>query len=143
MGCSRHKLQARKKQLETFSLDDDAELLTGQSIVKFAFKNTEQPVTSWIEMYQKVIQILYAEDKTIITKLAISKSDKISIYFSTNMNAFQRYIQLDDGIYLYKTSSTQSKLYVLKRLFELYNEDPAGLVFYLRDENESDSESES
>ncbi len=132
-----------KKQLETFSLDDDAELLTGQSIVKFAFKNTEQPVTSWIEMYQKVIQILYAEDKTIITKLAISKSDKISIYFSTNMNAFQRYIQLDDGIYLYKTSSTQSKLYVLKRLFELYNEDPAGLVFYLRDENESDSESES
>ncbi len=133
--------KSEKKQLKTFSLDDDAELLTGRSIVKFAFKNTEQPVTSWIEMYQNVMQILYAEDKTIITRLAVSKNDKISIHFSTNTNAFQRYIQLDDGIYLNKTSSTQNKLYVLNNLFKLYNEDPASLVFYLRDENEADSES--
>lgn len=40
------------------------------------------------------------------------------------------------GIYVWTNTSTQSKLSVLSRLFKLYDEDPADLVFYLRDENE-------
>ena len=111
--------------------------LTGRLIAKFTFKNTEQPVTSWVEMFQKVIQILYAEDKAIITKLAMSEEENIDLHFNTNQDAFTKSAEIGDGIYVWTNTSTQSKLSVLSRLFKLYDEDPADLVFYLRDENEA------
>ena len=124
-----------EKQLDTYTLEDEGEL-TGRLIAKFTFKNTEQPVTSWVEMFQKVIQILYAEDKAIITKLAMSEEENIALHFNTNQDAFTKSLEIGDGIYVWTNTSTQSKLSVLSRLFKLYDEDPAELVFYLRDENE-------
>lgn len=125
----------KQKQMDSYTLDDDAEL-TGRLIARFAFKNTEQPVASWVEMFQKVIQILYAEDKAIITKLALSEENNIDLQFSTKPEAFTKSMEVGDGIYVWTNTSTQSKLSVLSRLFKLYDEDPASLVFYLRDENE-------
>ena len=87
-------------------------------------------------MFQKVLQILYAEDKTIITKLALSEEDNIALHFSTKADAFTKSVEIGDGIYVWTNTSTQNKLSVLNRLFKLYDEDPAGLVFYLRDDNE-------
>lgn len=124
-----------EKQLDSYTLEDEAEL-TGRIIARFTFKNTEQPVTSWVEMFQKVIQILYAEDKTIITKLAMSDEDNIALHFNTAPDAFSKGVEIGDGIYVWTNTSTQSKLSVLNRLFKLYDEDPADLVFFLRDESE-------
>lgn len=56
--------------------------MTGRLIAKFTYKNTEQPVKSWVEMYVNVLQILYAEDKSIITKLAYSEEDGLAAHFS-------------------------------------------------------------
>lgn len=127
--------QPEEKQLDSYTLEDEAEL-TGRLIARFTFKNTEQPVTSWVEMFRKVIQILYAEDKTIITKLAMSDEDNIALHFSTMPDAFSKDVEIGDGIYVWTNTSTQSKLSVLNRLFKLYDEDPADLVFFLRDESE-------
>lgn len=127
--------QPEEKQLDSYTLEDEAEL-TGRLIARFTFKNTEQPVTSWVEMFQKVIQILYAEDKTIITKLAMSDEDNIALHFSTMPDAFNKSVEVGDGIYVWTNTSTQSKLSVLNRLFRLYEEEPADLVFFLRDESE-------
>ncbi len=126
-----------EKQLDSYTLEDEGEL-TGRLIAKFTFKNTEQPVSSWVEMFQKVIQILYDEDKTIITKLALSEEDNIALHFSTNQADFTKCLEIGDGIYVWTNTSTQSKLSVLSRLFKLYDEDPTDLVFYLRDGNEAD-----
>ena len=128
-----------EKQLDTYTLEDENEL-TGRLIAKFTFKNTEQPVTSWVEMFQKVIQILYAEDKAIITKLAMSEEENIALHFNTNPDAFTKSVEIGDGIYVWTNTSTQSKLSVLSCLFKLYNEDPSDLVFYLRDENEANED---
>lgn len=125
----------KEKQLDSYTLEDEAEL-TGRLIARFTFKNTEQPVTSWVEMFQKVIQILYAEDKTIITKLAMSDEDNIALHFNTTPDAFSKCVEIGDGIYVWTNTSTQSKLSVLNRLFKLYDEDPADLVFFIRDEAE-------
>ena len=124
-----------EKQLDTYTLEDEDEL-TGRLITKFTFKKTEQPVSSWVEMFQKVIQILYVEDKSIITKLAISEEDNIALHFSTNFGTYAKSVEIADGIYVWSNTSTQSKLFVLNRLFKLYDENPADLVFYLRDDNE-------
>lgn len=128
-----------EKQLDSYTLEDEGEL-TGRLIAKFTFKNTEQPVASWVEMFQKVIQILYEEDKSIITKLAMSEDENIALHFSTNEDAFTKSLEIGDGIYVWTNTSTQNKLSVLNRLFKLYDEDPTDLVFYLRDESEADSD---
>ncbi len=123
------------KQMDSYTLEDETEL-TGRLIARFTFKHTEQPAASWVEMFQKVIQILYAEDKTVITKLALSEEDNIALHFSTKPDAFNKSVEIGDGLYVWTNTSTQSKLSVLSRLFKLYDEDPADLVFYLRDESE-------
>lgn len=123
-----------EKQLDSYTLEDEGEL-TGRQIAKFTFKNTEQPVASWVEMFQKVIRILYAEDKSIITKLAMSEEENIALHFSTSQDTFAKSVEIGDGIYVLTYTSTQSKLSVLSRLFKLYDEDPTDLVFYLRDDN--------
>jgi len=128
--------QPAEKQMDSYSLDDDVEL-TGRLIAKFSYKNTEQPVASWVEMYQKVLQILYAEDKTIITKLALSSEDNIALHFSMNESDFTKCAEIGDGIYVWTNTSTQSKLSALSRIFNLYGADQTDLVFYLRDENEA------
>ena len=125
-----------EKQLDTFTLDDDAPL-GGRLIARFSYKNTEQPVSSWIEMFQKVLQILYAEDKSILTKLAISKEDNLSRNFTMNESEFTQSVEIGDGIFVWTNNNTISKLSVLQRVFKLYNTDPTDLVFYLRDENDA------
>lgn len=125
-----------EKQLDSYTLDDDTSL-SGRLIARFSYKNTEQPVSSWVEMFQKVLQILYAEDKSIITKLAASTDDNIALHFSMNESVFTKSVEIGDGIFVWTNTSTQSKLSVLNRVFKLYDADPTDLVFYLRDEKES------
>lgn len=125
-----------EKQMDSYTLDDDASL-SGRLIARFSYKNTEQPVSSWVEMFQKVLQILYAEDKSVITKLAASTEDNVALHFSMNESDFTKSVEIGDGIFVWTNTSTQSKLSVLNRVFKLYDADPSDLVFYLRDENES------
>lgn len=125
-----------EKQLDSYTLDDDTSL-SGRQIARFSYKNTEQPVSSWVEMFQKVLQILYAEDKNVITKLAASTEDNVALHFSMKESDFTKSVEIGDGIFVWTNTSTQSKLSVLNRVFKLYDTDPTDLVFYLRDENES------
>ena len=123
-----------RKQLDSYTLDDDTSL-SGRLIASFSYKDTEQPVTSWVEMFQKVLRILYVEDKSIITKLAVSKEDNVSLHFSTNETDFTKSAEIGDGIFVWTNTSTQSKFSVLNKVFKLYDADPTDLVFYLRDDN--------
>lgn len=127
------------KQMDSYTLDDDVSL-SGRLIAHFSYKNTEQPVSSWVEMFQKVLQILYAEDKSLITKLAVSKDDSLAQYFTMDEADFKKTVEIGDAIYVWTNTSTQSKLSVLNKVFRLYDADPSDLVFYLRDENESAEE---
>ena len=127
----------KEKQMDSYTLDDDSDALVGRQIARFRYKNTEQPVTSWVDAYQKVLQILFAQDKTILVNLALSQEDGIAIHFSMNPNDYQKCVEVGDGIYVWTNTNTQSKLSVLMRLFKLYEEEPSDLIFYLRDENET------
>lgn len=127
------------KQMDSYTLDDDTSL-SGRLIACFSYKNTEQPVSSWVEMFQKVLQILYAEDKSVITKLAASTEDGLALNFTMNEADFKKTVEIGNGIYVWTNTSTQTKLSVLNKVFKLYDADPSDLVFYLRDENESAEE---
>jgi uncharacterized protein with ParB-like and HNH nuclease domain len=124
-----------RKQLDKYTLEDDSTLLTGRKIAMFTFKNTEMAVKDWAEMLQKVIQILYSEDKFIITKLA-SSGDR-DLFFNASSESPKDSAEIGDGIYINTHSSTEVKMTVLNRLFRQYDEDPSDLEFYLRDKKPS------
>lgn len=78
-----------EKLMDSYTLDDDISL-SGRLIARFSYKKTEQPVSSWVEMFQKVLQILYAEDKGVITKLVVSTEDNVAQHFTMNIEDFKK-----------------------------------------------------
>ncbi len=129
-----------EKQMDTFTLEDDINL-TGRSIAKFSYKSMEQPVTSWVEMYESMMKILHSEDKSVLSKLAHIKNDNdISVHVSTNKSDLRGYIEIENGLYMERNTSTWLKISLLKRFFKLYGAEPSDLVFYLREDNDADEE---
>lgn len=125
-----------EKQNDSYTLDDEINM-TGRNIVRFGYKNLEQPVTSWVEMYEAVMKMLHAEDKSVLYKLANNRSDNdISIHVSTKPSDLRGAIEIENGLYLERNTSTWLKISLLKRFFKLYNADPADLIFYLKEDDD-------
>lgn len=128
-----------EKQLDAYSLDDDV-TLTGRVILKFSYKNMEQPVDSWISMYENVLKILHGEDKSVLSKLAHMPSDgnDISVHVSSRPSDLRGALEIDENIYVERNTGTGLKISLLRRFFKMYGADPADLIFWLRDENEEE-----
>lgn len=126
-----------EKQLDSCTLDDEINL-SGRLISRFSYKNTEQPVTSWIDMFERVVKILHAEDQTVLAKLAYADAEAmdLAVYVSTNKSQLRGFSEIEDGLYIERNTSTWMKTSILRRPFKLYNVDPSDLIFYLRDEND-------
>jgi hypothetical protein len=132
-----------EKQLDSCSLDDDVDL-SGRIIARFSYKNVEQPVISWIDMLERMLKILHSEDRSVLTKLASAPKDGdlLSYVISDNPKSLRGVCEIDDGVYCERNNSTTMKISILRRLFKMFGIDPAELVFYLRDEDESSAEEE-
>lgn len=128
-----------EKQLDSFTLDDDTNL-NGRQIARFSYKNIEQPVTSWIDMFERVLKMLHAEDKSVLSKLAYTTDDSTELtqYVSTRQADLRESAEIEDGLYVEKNTSTLLKFSLLRRFFKLYNADPTDLVIYLRDSDPAD-----
>lgn len=132
-----------EQPMDTYSLDDDIDL-SGRVIARFTFHNAEQPVTSWIEMFESVVKSLHTEDETVLSKLAYGESDNdIAVYVSNDPDKLRSACQIGNGLYVEKNTSTATKLAILRKLFKLYGVDPADLIFTLRDETDDSTNTES
>ena len=125
-----------EKQMDSYDLSDDNELMIGRSIARFAYKSTEQPVTSWVDMYQKVLEMLYAEDSSILTRMANSDGYGLESHLRPTGVGFTKSVEIANGVHVFTGIDTPSKLFVLRKVFQAYEIDFSELVFYLRDENE-------
>ena len=132
-----------EKQLDSCTLDDDVDL-SGREIVRFEYKNTEQPVTSWITMLEQVLIMLHSEDASVLSVLAhtTDPEDELSIYVSDNPAELRGSLQIDEDIYIERNTSTTTKISMLRKFFKAYGQNPEDLVFYLRDINEDDNADE-
>lgn len=128
-----------EKQLDAYSLEDDVDL-SGREIIRFAYKNTEQPVGSWILMMEQMLKILHAEDKSVLTRLAHSHDpdEELAAYVSDNPADLRGALEIEPGIYLERNTSTSTKISMLKKFFKAYGTNPEDLVFYLKDEGTND-----
>ena len=132
--------QPPEKQMDMASLDEDV-VLTGRVLSKYSFQGAEQPVASWVDMYQQVISSLHAQNKAVLTKLAVSQDTTIdlTVHFSISADVFSAYRQIDTNIFVWTGTDTQYKINVLRKLFALFGVEESELVFYLRDEENAES----
>ena len=115
--------QPEEKPADIHSLDEDFDF-TGYYIKSYVFEEMAEKVESWREMFVSVVKSIYEKNSAIINKLA-DKSDYLSLIRKPNNG----YVQIDESIYLYKDSSTMSKINVLKRLFDECKIDKDLLLF--------------
>lgn len=131
------KYKAPEKQMDIATLADDTSL-SGKEISKFAYKNTEQPVNSWIDMFERVVKLLHEEDKSVLSQLAYADagSSYLAAYFSYQKSDLRSALEIEPGIYAERNTSTDLKISILKNLFKLFADaEPEDLVFYLEDDD--------
>lgn len=121
------------KQVENITLDDEV-VLTGRMISGFSLLGVEQGLNSWTEMYHQVLVQLHAEDKSVLTKLAVTKDPEVdlAIHFSTSPDSFTSFRRIDKDIFVWTGTDTQYKVNILKKLFPMFDIDPSELVFLLK-----------
>ena len=124
-----------KKEFSSCTLDDENIELTGRNIVKYGYQNIEQSVNTWADMMEHVIKYLHQKDKSVLADLAynVSAYAELSNYVSNDKNKLRSPLKIDNDIYIERNTSTALKISILRRLFVLYNAEPADLVFYLKD----------
>jgi len=139
-GLPTSSYQPPEKQMDSVSLDEDV-VLTGRIISKYSFKGAEQPVTSWVDMYQQVISTLHSDNKAVLTKLAISQDTAVDLtqHFSTTADAYNSCRQIDTNVFVWTGTDTQYKISVLRKLLTLFGVEENTLVFYLRDEENAEA----
>ena len=126
------------KQMDSYSLDDDVDL-SGREIVRFGYKNTEQPATSWIDMMEQILKILHAEDKSVLSRLAYSKGEtnELDAYVSSKPQDLRNALEIDTDIYVERNTSTSTKISMLRKFFKAYGANEEDLIFYLKDVNDA------
>lgn len=132
-----------EKQMDSYTLDDDVNL-SGREIIRFGYKNTEQPVTSWIIMLEQILKILHSEDKSVLYQLAHlnDKENDLTQYISNNPANLRVALQIDTGIYVERNTSTGTKISMLRKFFKAYGANPEDLTFYLKDMDDNDTNAE-
>lgn len=124
-----------EKEFDSYTLDDENFDFTGRGIAKYSYLGTEQPVTSWSDMFEHVVKFLHQKDKSVLMSLAYSnkKSSDLAVYVTSNESDLRSALKIDANLYIEKNTSTTLKLSILRKIFVLYEADPMDLVFYLKD----------
>lgn len=117
---------------EKHYLDDDFDF-TGRTIVSFTFLDTPYSASTWSEMYQQVVRLLFELDSTIIYKL-VEEDTGLGYHFSDKES--NGFVEIVPKVFLLVASSTYSKIGNLRRLFELYQFDGSELGLEIQSVND-------
>ena len=130
--------EPEKPYSESFTLANEDFDVAGKRISGFSFHGREESVKSWIAMYQRVLQILYSQDPSYMDDIMnhVGENKKLARYICSDID--KNYLieagKITDTIWFDKHITTDYKLYLLRRVFKIYGEDPEDLVFYLPEE---------
>lgn len=129
-----------EKVMDSITLADEISM-TNRRISKISFQGTEQEVISWVEAYMEIISILHAENPVILHQLAVdSTGEPPRTFVSDQSEGNSNYAKLEDGIYLWVNTNTNTKLSFLRTLFEMYDVEEEELVFYLADTRKTEKQ---
>jgi len=127
-----------RKVMDYVTLADET-TMRGRKVSKISFLGVEQTVTSWVDAYIKVLLTLHLENPMILFKLASEeKVNGLSNYVSDLGEGNSNYSKIEDGVYLWISTNTETKINLLRKFFELYGFEEEELIFYLLDEDIDD-----
>ena len=133
------KFELQREDLEYISLADDDYDLKGKKILKINFRGEESSFRNWVEAFTFIIKALHEEDKSQLINLVDEKPRELLSYsFSKNYNVFHNYEKIDENIFVSTNNNTNTKIRILSKLFELYDENPDNLIFYFEDADNFD-----
>lgn len=113
-----------------FSLEDDFDF-TGSKLIKFEYKGREYHSSDWADMYKQVVNYLYTSNSVPITMVADGNNPYMSKYFSKS-NCLRSSFVVGNSIFCEVNTNTQSKISILRQLFDLYGISKSKLVFTIK-----------
>ncbi|WP_062552372.1 DUF4268 domain-containing protein [Peptoniphilus phoceensis] len=133
------KFELQREDLEYISLADDDYDLKGKKILKINFRGEESSFRNWSETFTFIIKILHEEDKSQLINLVREEPrDVLGLNFFTTSNDLRSFEKIDENIFVSTNNNTNTKIKILSKLFELYEEDPDNLIFYFEDSDNFD-----
>lgn len=101
-----------EKEFDSCTLDDENFDLTGRDIAKYSYLTTEQPVTSWTDMFEHIVKFLHQKDKAVLMSLAYGKKEStdLAAYVSNNESDLRSALKIDENLYIEKNTSTTLKM---------------------------------
>lgn len=135
--------QPAQKQLDYCSLEDEMNL-GGRVIARYSYKNTEQPVESWIDMFERVIKAMHNEDETVLAAVAHAHNEENELrqYVSSDPKKLRQALRISDGIFVERNTSTNTKTSILRKVFKAFDVSAEELIFYLRDASHAEHDDE-
>ena len=102
-------------------------------MIRLRYKNTEVPGGSWSDMMEQVLQLLHAEDNSVLAKAAYATNgmNDLPTYVSSDPQALRSPLKIAENIYFEKNTSTSFKISLLHRLFSAYQAEESDLDFFL------------
>ncbi|MCS3900847.1 DUF262 domain-containing protein [Methanococcus voltae] len=123
-----------------YYLSDDYEF-TGNKIRSFTYNGKKYEVDSWIEFYQRIIEIIYLEKTSEFESLLYDTDNngkkRNGKILSKQSNTYTRHFKLSDNIYVNKNLSVDSIISNIKQLFRKCNINLNSITLYLRDLNDN------
>ncbi len=108
--------------MDIHSLDEDEDFYTGRTLQAFSIQGQrKERVSYWSDLFKKILKYLYQEDPTILKKLAM-ETEGVAGYFKTEKLS-DGYYDIAPGLFVWISTSTAAKIWVLKQLFPMYGLD--------------------
>lgn len=97
-----------EKEFESCSLDDENFDLKGREIIKYSYLNVEQPVSSWVEMFENMVKYLHEKDKSILNVLVYQDKNEYdwTSYFTSDGSLLKSALKIDNNIYIEKNTGS-------------------------------------
>lgn len=131
--------ELQREDVEYISLADDNYDLKGKRILKINFMGVESSFKNWAEAFTFIIKNLHEEDKSQLINLVREEPrDVLGLNFFTTSNDLRSFEKIDENIFVSTNNNTNTKIKILSKLFELYDEDPDNLIFYFEDSDNFD-----
>ena len=94
-----------EREFDSCTLDDENYDITGRDIAKYSYLTIEQPVTSWIDMFENVIKFLHQKDKSVLMPIAYSRegNSDLSSYISNDENDLRSALKIDENLFSKRT----------------------------------------
>ena len=99
-----------EKEFDSCTLDDENVELTGRDIAKYSYQNIEQPVSSWVDMFENIVKYLHHKDKSVLFGLAYNTGSSTDLVnYVSNTEESTRCTENDENIFMERNTSTAQK----------------------------------